>query len=214
MKLDLCWLTAKQGGGVTLSSADQVTELLLAWGNGDRVIEDRLFDAVYRELHRLARRYMLRERTGNSLQATALVHEVYLRLIDQSRVNWENRSHFFAIAARLMRRILVDHARAKRAGKRPQPGLQVSLTDLPLGVEVQTVELLALDEALDQLEAIDSRQAHIVEMRFIAGLSEEEIACALGVNVRTVKREWRIARAWLYGRLCKESHGVRSVGSS
>ena len=93
-----------------MSSADQVTELLLAWGNGDRVIEDRLFDAVYKELHRLARRYMLRERTGHSLQATALVHEVYLRLIDQTRVNWENRSHFFAIAARLMRRILVDHA--------------------------------------------------------------------------------------------------------
>jgi len=196
-----------------LSSADQVTELLLAWGKGDRVIEGRLFDVVYKELHRLARRYMLRER-GNSLQATALVHEVYLRLVDQSRVNWENRSHFFAIAARLMRRILVDHARAKRAGKRPQADRQISLTDLPLGVEVQTVEVLALDEALEQLETIDSRQARIVEMRFIAGLSEEEIACALGVNVRTVKREWRIARAWLYGRLRKESHGIRAVGAS
>ena len=197
-----------------MSSADQVTELLLAWGNGDRVLEDRLFDAVYKELHRLARRYMLRERTGHSLQATALVHEVYLRLIDQTRVNWENRSHFFAIAARLMRRILVDHARAKKAGKRPQADRQISLTDLPLGVEVQTVELLALDEALEQLETIDSRQARIVEMRFIAGLSEEEIACALGVNVRTVKREWRIARAWLYGRLRKESHGIGAVGAS
>ena len=196
-----------------MSSADQVTELLLAWGKGDRVIEGRLFDVVYKELHRLARRYMLRER-GNSLQATALVHEVYLRLVDQSRVNWENRSHFFAIAARLMRRILVDHARAKRAGKRPQADRQISLTDLPLGVEVQTVEVLALDEALEQLETIDSRQARIVEMRFIAGLSEEEIACALGVNVRTVKREWRIARAWLYGRLRKESHGIRAVGAS
>jgi len=196
-----------------LSSADQVTELLLAWGKGDRVIEGRLFDVVYKELHRLARRYMLRER-GNSLQATALVHEVYLRLVDQSRVNWENRSHFFAIAARLMRRILVDHARAKRAGKRPQADRQISLTDLPLGVEVQTVEVLALDEALEQLETIDSRQARIVEMRFIAGLSEEEIACALGVNVRTVKREWRIARAWLYGRLRKESHGIRAMGAS
>ena len=196
-----------------MSSADQVTELLLAWGKGDRVIEGRLFDVVYKELHRLARRYMLRER-GNSLQATALVHEVYLRLVDQSRVNWENRSHFFAIAARLMRRILVDHARAKRAGKRPQADRQISLTDLPLGVEVQTVEVLALDEALEQLETIDSRQARIVEMRFIAGLSEEEIACALGVNVRTVKREWRIARAWLYGRLRKESHGIGAVGAS
>jgi RNA polymerase sigma factor (TIGR02999 family) len=208
------WLTAKQGGGATLSSADQVTELLLAWSKGDRAIEDRLFGVVYKELHRLAGRHMLREPAGNSFQATALVHEVYLRLIDQSRVNWENRSHFFAIAARLMRRILVDHARARRAAKRPQPGRQVSLTDLPLGVEFQTVEVLALDEALEQLETIDPRQARIVEMRFIAGLSEEEIACALDVSVRTVKREWRIARAWLYGRLCKESHGVRAVGAS
>ena len=113
-----------------------------------------------------------------------------------------------------MRRILVDHARAKKAGKRPQADRQNSLTDLPLGVEVQTVELLALDEALEQLETIDSRQARIVEMRFIAGLSEEEIACALGINVRTVKREWRIARAWLYGRLRKESHGIGAVGAS
>lgn len=197
-----------------MSSADQVTELLLAWGKGDRAIEDRLFGAVYKELHRLAGRYMLREPAEHSLQATALVNEVYLRLIDQSRVSWENRSHFFAIAARLMRRILVDHARARKAGKRPQPARQVTLTGLPVGVEFQTVELLALDEALQQLEAIDPRQARIVEMRFIAGLSEEEIACALDVSVRTVKREWRIARAWLYGRLRKESHGVRAVGAN
>jgi len=197
-----------------LSSADQVTELLLAWSKGDHTIEGRLFGIVYTELHRLAGRHLLREPAEHSLQATALVHEVYLRLIDQSRVNWESRSHFFAIAARLMRRILVDHARARKAGKRPQPGLQVSLTNLPFGVEFQTVELLALDEALEQLETIDSRQARIVEMRFIAGLSEEEIACALGVSVRTVKREWRIARAWLYGRLRKESHGVRAMGAS
>jgi RNA polymerase sigma factor (TIGR02999 family) len=197
-----------------LSSAAQVTQLLLAWSKGDRVIEERLFGMVYRELHRLAGRQLFREPAEHSLQPTALVHEVYLRLINQSRVNWENRSHFFAIAARLMRRILVDHARARKAGKRPQPGLQVSLTDLPLGIEFQTVELLALDEALDQLEKIDARQARIVEMRFIAGLSEEEIAAALGVSVRTVKREWRVARAWLYGRLRKESPGVRAVGAS
>ena len=155
-----------------MSSADQVTELLLAWSKGDRAIEGRLFGIVYTELHRLAGRHLLREPAEHSLQATALVHEVYLRLIDQSRVNWESRSHFFAIAARLMRRILVDHARARKAGKRPQPGLQVSLTNLPFGVEFQTVELLALDEALEQLETIDSRQARIGEMRFIAGLSE------------------------------------------
>src|SRR6266851_3585763 len=147
---------------------------------------------------------MLGERSDNSLQPTALVHEVYLRLIDQNRVNWENRSHFFAIAAQLMRRVLIDHARARNAEKRPKPGLKVPLSDLPIGIEIQTTELLALDEALGRLEALDPRQARIVEMRFIAGLSEEEIAQALGVSVRTVKRDWKVARAWLFGALRKE----------
>jgi RNA polymerase sigma factor (TIGR02999 family) len=113
-----------------------------------------------------------------------------------------------------MRRILVDHARARKAEKRPKPSLKITLTDPRIGVRNRTLELLALDEALERLEAIDPRQAHIVEMRFITGLSEEEIACALGVSVRTVKRDWRVARAWLYGALCKESRGARAVGAS
>ena len=196
-----------------VSSAVEVTELLLEWSKGNRAAESRLFDFVYHELHRLAGRYMLGERSDNSLQPTALVHEVYLRLIDQNRVNWENRSHFFAIAAQLMRRVLIDHARARNAEKRPKPGLKVPLSDLPIGIEIQTTELLALDEALGRLEALDPRQARIVEMRFIAGLSEEEIAQALGVSVRTVKRDWKVARAWLFGALRKEPRATGTVGA-
>lgn len=197
-----------------MSSTAQVTELLLEWSKGNREVEDQLFAVVYKELHRLAARHLLGEHNNNSQQATALVHEVYLRLINQSRVDWEGRSHFFAIAARLMRRILVDQARARKAGKRPQANRKLGLTDLSISVDGRTIEFLALDEALKRLEAIDPRQARIVEMRFIAGLSEEEIACALGVSVRTVKRDWRIARAWLYGVLCSELHGTRTVGAS
>ena len=197
-----------------MSSAAQITNLLLEWSKGNRAVQNRLFTVVYSELHRLAARHMMWERADQILQPTALVNEAYLRLIQQSRMDWENRSHFFAIAAQLMRRILVDHARARNAGKRPNVGLKVTLTDLPIGVEDRTVEFLALNEALERLEAIDPRQARVVEMRFIVGLSEDEIACALGVSVRTVKREWRIARAWLYGALSKESHDPRAVGAS
>jgi RNA polymerase sigma-70 factor (ECF subfamily) len=199
--------------GVIVSSSGDVTELLLEWSKGNRAAEDRLFGFVYQELHRLAGRYMLGERSDHSLQPTALVHEVYFRLIDQKRVTWENRSHFFAIAAQLMRRILIDHARARNAEKRPKPALKVPLSDLEIGIERQTTELLALNEALDRLEALDSRQARIVEMRFIAGLSEEEIAQALGVSVRTVKRDWRVARAWLYGALRRGPHATRALGA-
>ena len=197
-----------------MSSAAQVTELLLEWSKGNRAVQDRLFGVVYNELHRLASRQMLGEPNRCSLQTTDLVHEVYLRLINQREVYWGSRAHFFAIAARLMRRILVDHARARQAEKRPDINVTVAISDLPVGVDTRTVEFLALDEALKQLEAIDPRQARIVEMRFISGLSEEEIAGVLGLSVRTVKRDWRVARAWLYGRLCRESHGPRAVGAS
>lgn len=207
-------LSEHHTGGVILSSAAPVTELLLEWSKGNRAVQDRLFGVVYNELHRLASRQMLKEVGGRSLQTTDLVHEVYLRLINQRQVDWESRAHFFAIAARLMRRILVDHARARQAEKRPNVSLTVAISDLPLGVDARTVEFMALDEALAQLEAIDPRQARIVEMRFIAGLSEEEIARVLGVSVRTVKRDWRIARAWLYGTLRKESHGPGAVGAN
>jgi RNA polymerase sigma factor (TIGR02999 family) len=196
-----------------VSSAVEVTELLLEWSKGNRAAESRLFGFVYHELRRLAGRYMLGERSDHSLQPTALVHEVYLRLIDQNRVTWENRAHFFAIAAQLMRRVLIDHARARNAEKRPKPGLKVPLSDLPIGIENQTTELLALNEALDRLEALDPRQARIVEMRFIAGLSEDEIAQALGISVRTVKRDWRVARAWLFGELRKEPYAAGAVGA-
>lgn len=199
--------------GPPLSGTTHQSTLTLEWSKGNRAGESRLFNSVYRELHRVAGRYMLGERSDHSLQPTDLVHEAYLRLIDQNRINWESRSHFFAIAAQLMRRILIDHARARNAEKRPKPGLKVPLSDLPIGIECQTTELLALDEALDRLEALDPRQARIVEMRFIAGLSEEEIAQALGVSVRTVKRDWRVARAWLYGELGREPHVTRALGA-
>lgn len=195
-----------------MSSAAPVTDLLLEWSKGNRAVQDRLFGVVYNELHRLASRQMLKEASGRSLQTTDLVHEVYLRLINQRQVDWESRAHFFAIAARLMRRILVDHARARQAEKRPTVTVTVAISDLPLGADAKTLEFLALDEALAQLEAIDPRQARIVEMRFIAGLSEEEIASVLGVSVRTVKRDWRIARAWLYGTLRRKSHGAGTMG--
>jgi RNA polymerase sigma-70 factor (ECF subfamily) len=197
-----------------LSSAAHVTEVLLQWNKGQRAVKTGYFGLVYSELRRMAACRLLKEPKDQSLQATALVHEAYLGLIDQQRVNWENRSQFFKIAARLMRRILVDHARARKGSKRPNPSLKVSLRDLPLGAEFHNEDFRALNEALEHLEAIDSRQARIVEMRFIKGLSEDEIACALGVGVRTVKRDWRLARGSLYCTLRKESHGARAVGPS
>jgi RNA polymerase sigma-70 factor (ECF subfamily) len=177
--------------------AHEVTALLMDWSAGDESAYDKLVPLVYDELHRLAHRHMNRERKGHTLQTTALVDEAYLRLVDQ-RVPWQNRSHFFAIAARLMRRILVDHARSHAYAKRGGGAEHVSLDDALEMSEERAAELVALDEALDALARLDPRKARVVELRFFGGLEIEETARVLNVSPNTVKRDWRTARAWLY----------------
>jgi RNA polymerase sigma factor (TIGR02999 family) len=176
-----------------------VTGLLLAWGRGDRSAADELMPAVYDELRRQAERAMRREGHEHTLQATALVHESYLRLVDQRRVAWRNRAHFFAIASTVMRRILVDHARARLTAKRGGGAAPVTLAGVQDGEaeRVAEVDLLALHEALDRLARLDPEQARLVELRYFGGLTIEETAGALGVSAATVKREWAVARAWL-----------------
>jgi RNA polymerase sigma factor (TIGR02999 family) len=182
---------------MTTPSSHEVTQLLVAWSDGDQAALERLTPLVYRELHRLAKGYLHRERPGHVLQTTALINEAYLRLIDWKNVHWQNRAHFFGVAAQLMRRILVDFARARHQDKRGGAACQVSL-DEAAAVSVERVaELIALDEALERLAAIDPRRSRMVELRFFGGLSEEETAEALKVSPRTVRREWSLARAWL-----------------
>lgn len=179
-------------------SPSDITQLLLDWSEGDREALDQLLPLVYEELRRLAHHYIGLERPGQTLQTTALVHEAYLRLVDQSRVRLENRAQFFGLSARLMRRILVDHARARRAAKRGGASPRLSLEEAA-GVSGDAVsEMLALDEALNTLEAVDPEKSRIVEMRFFGGMEVEEVAEVLGVSASTVARQWRTARAWLY----------------
>ncbi len=183
-------------------SPSDVTQLLLDWSRGDRTALDRLMPLVYTELRALADRSLRHERTGHTLQGTALVHEAYLKLVDQRQVRWQDRAHFFAVAAQLMRRILVDHARRHGAAKRGsgRPALALGEADAAAG-EVPLIDLLALDRALDRLAAFDERQARIVELRFFGGLTIEETAEILQVSQATVKNEWSLARGWLYREL-------------
>lgn len=178
-----------------------ITGLLLAWGRGDRSAADRLVPAVYAELHRQAERAMRREGEAHTLQVTALVHESYLRLVDQRQVEWRNRAHFFAIASTVMRRILVDHARARLASKRGGGAAPITLGGVADAAaqadDADEVELLALHDALQRLGELDAEQARLVELRYFGGLTIEETAEALGVSPATVKREWAVARAWL-----------------
>lgn len=187
------------GGPVTIpaSPPHEVTQLLVAWSNGDKTALDRLMPLVYNELRRLARHYMNRERPAHTLQTSGLVNEAYLRLIDQDEMRWENRAHFFGIAARLMREILIEHARSRQAAKRGGAQLRVSLSDVERIASRTHVNLIALDEALDRLEAIDPRKSRIVELRYFGGLGIEETAEVIGVSPATVKRDWSMARAWL-----------------
>ena len=174
-----------------------VTSLLLSWGRGDPDAIERLAPLVYGELRRLARRELRGERAAHTLQPTALVHEAYLRLVGQRGVSWQNRAHFFAVASRVMRRILVDHARSRNAAKRGSGGRTVCLAEAgPLGQQ-RPADLIALDDALTGLAAIDPRQSRIVELRFFGGLTVEEAAHVTGLSPRTIKREWRMAKAWL-----------------
>jgi RNA polymerase sigma factor (TIGR02999 family) len=179
-------------------SPQEVTQLLLDWSIGNQAALDKLTPLVYEELHRLAHQHMNRERRDHTLQTSALVNEAYLRLINQRDVQWQNRAHFFSIASRLMRRILVDHARAHHYAKRGGGAIHVSLDEAAFVSQERASELVALDEALTSLAAIDQRKSQVVELRFFGGMSVDETAEALGVSPITVKRDWSTAKAWLY----------------
>ena len=175
----------------------EVTQLLIEWRNGDQAAVDKLMPVVYEELRRLASRYMGRERSGHTLQTTALVNEAYCKLLDHRQMQWQNRAHFFAIAAQVMRRLLVDHARTRGYAKRGGGARPVPLDYVALVTEERAEGILAIDEALSQLAALDPRKSQIVELRYFGGLSTEETAGVLGVAPITVKREWLKAKAWL-----------------
>jgi RNA polymerase sigma factor (TIGR02999 family) len=177
---------------------NSITALLVQLSEGNREVEDRLIPQIYDELRRVAVRYMRQERANHTLQPTALLNEAYLRLVQEPRPNWQSRAHFFATAAQLMRHILVDHARARRAGKRGGSRNQVTLDEELLPAASQSIDILALHEALERLSALDARQGRIVELHFFGGLSFEEIASVLQVSERTVKRDWAVARIWLF----------------
>ena len=178
-------------------SPQSVTQLLQAWGNGERQALDQLIPLVYGELHRLAHRYMGRERNAHTLQPTALVHEAYERLIDLQDVSWQNRAHFFAVSAQLMRRILVDYARSRRYSKRGGEWRQIPLNEAVAVFRDRRTDIVALDDALRALADIDSRKSRVVEMRFFGGLTIKEVAEVLNVSQETVLRDWRLARVWL-----------------
>jgi RNA polymerase sigma factor (TIGR02999 family) len=195
------------------ASARTITALLHRWQEGDGDALERLMPLVYAELRRMASRYLARERGGHTLQSTALVHEAYLKLVDQRRVGWQSRGHFFGLAAQLMRRILVDHARRARRLKRGS-GAAVVRLDEAGGCDARAadpVDALTLDHALRELEAVDARQARIVELRFYGGLTVEEAAGVLDLSPATVKREWAMARAWLYRRVAAPAAAAKSL---
>ena len=183
---------------------DHITQLLIDCSDGNQDAFNQLFPLVYEELRRLAHRYMTQERPGHTLQTTAVVHEAYLRLIDQKHVQWQNRAHFFAIASQMMRRILITHAQSHAYAKRGGGGLKVSLDEAAILSPERATELIALDEALKSLTAIDSRRSQVVELRFFGGLDNEEIAEVLKISPNTVTRDWNVAKAWLYREMSKE----------
>lgn len=185
-------------------SSKDITRLLVAWNEGDQSALDQLAPLIHSELHRLAHHYMSRERPGHLLQTSALINEAYLRLIDWKNVRWQNRAHFFGVAAQLMRRILVDFARERQYLKRGGGTLQVSLSEAASFTVNRNADLVALDEALTALAEIDLRKARVVEMRFFAGLSVEEVADVLKISKETVTRDWRLAKVWLLRELGRE----------
>jgi RNA polymerase sigma-70 factor (ECF subfamily) len=188
-------------------SSKEITQLLVAWSDGDESALDQLAPLIHSELHRLAHHYMSRERPGHLLQTSALVNEAYVRLIDWKNVRWQNRAHFFGVAAHVMRRILVDFARERQYLKRGGGAVQVSLSEAASFVVQHNTDLIALDEALTALAEIDSRKVRVVEMRFFAGLSVDEVADVLKVSKETVMRDWRLAKVWLLREL--EGGGCR-----
>lgn len=187
----------------------QITQLLEQWGGGDQQALEKLTPLVYAELHRLASRYLRRERPDHTLQSTALVNEAYLKLAGQHSVRWQNRAHFFGIAAQLIRRILVDYARTRLADKRGSDAPKLSLDDVLESTAARDLDLVALDDALDDLAKIDARQSRVVELRFFAGLSVEETAEVMQMSPATVKREWTAAKAWLFRELRRQAVDAR-----
>lgn len=182
----------------SVSPSSDVTQLLVNWNQGDPKALEALTPLVYDELRKLARRYLRRERPDHTLQSTALVHEAYLRMVDQRQVRWQNRAHFFGVAAQIIRRILVDHARAHNADKRGADAVKLPLDEAMAIPEARQIDLVALDDSLNSLASFDLQQGRIVELRFFGGLSIEETAEVLGVSPATVKRDWAMAKAWLY----------------
>jgi RNA polymerase sigma-70 factor, ECF subfamily len=182
----------------------EVTQLLVDWGNGNQAALDRLISLAYTELHQLAHWYMRRERPDHTMQTTALIHEAYLRLVDQTQVHWQHQAHFFGIAARLMRRILIEHARRHTRAKRGGGAGTIVLDEGAIVSQTRATELLALDDALERLAAIDPRKSRVVELRFFGGLSVEEAAIVLNVAPNTVLRDWRLAKAWLHREISHE----------
>ena len=188
-------------------SPNEITERLIAWGNGDAAALNELIPVVYQELRRMAGHYLRQENPWHTLRPTALVHEAWLRLIDQTRVNWQNRSQFFGVAARMMRRILVDHAKTKHREKRGGDAAKLSLDDVINLSQERAADLIALDDALDELARIDERKSRVVELRYFAGFSVEETAQLLEVSPDTVMRDWKMAKAWLYQQIKREETG-------
>jgi RNA polymerase sigma-70 factor, ECF subfamily len=185
-------------------SSQSVTQLLLDWRNGDQTALDRLMPLVYEELRRIAAHYMRNERQGHTLQTSALVNEAYLRLVDHENIEWQNRAHFFGVAAQAIRRILVDYARTRNYQKRGGGARQVSLDEAATVAEEHEAEMIELDDALNELARIDERKCHVVELRYFGGLSVEETAEALGVSIQTVGRDWNTAKAWLLREMSKQ----------
>ena len=183
----------------------EVTRLLQAWSEGDAAALNHLTPLVYEELRRIAARYMGREHPGHTLETSALINEAYLRLVDAQRVRWQNRAHFFAVSAQVMRRILVDFARARQNLKRGGGARPISLDDAVVAARERSTDLVALHEALDRLAALSSRQSRVVELRYFGGLTEEEMAEVLGVSPRTVRHDWGLARAWLFRELTRSA---------
>ena len=194
-----------QGSVRNVASRDQVTQLLVRWRGGDRQALDELMPLVYGELRRLAQHYLQRERSDHTLQSTALVHEVYMRMLGQNLPDWQNRAHFFGVAARLMRQILVEHARGHRAAKRGGDACKVALEEGVLLPQKTNVDVVVLDDALQDLAKLDEQQSRIVELRFFAGLSIDDTSEVLGISPATVSREWTTARIWLHREISRRA---------
>ena len=194
-------------------ASQEVSQLLRAWSEGDQSALEKLMPLVYEELRRMAKRHMDRQNPGHTLQTTALIHEAYLRLVDQKETRWQNRAHFFAVAARAMRHILVDYARARHAAKRGGAAVAVSLDEAGVASDERVSEMVALDDALESLAAIDRRKCQVVELRYFGGLSVEETANVIGISAATVGREQRFAEAWLHKEIANAENPGHNAAS-